>query len=382
MNDAARLALRLHAVIGIAALGCTRADPQNEQPKPEPTSTSTNATTSSTTTVATTAPTPTATPTPPPTGMSHTGGGCEPIAWCGTSAQAAANKKASTAMKGACPAELANDEGKRTLPGYGMGSYWSWANFDDAASSEKAKSGAKDSCCYQVGRLCGGGRPLLDEGRPIVASTKKGRAWSGETIGQAPIDRARDEREALGEKWLRDALFEQASVASFARASMELLAIGAPPELVEACHRAALDEVRHARLCFAMASRYLQREIDPGPMPMPSPRACSIVDVARNTFVEGCVGETISALDATRRAETESDPVAADVLRSLARDEESHAALAYETIACCIAMGGRAVASALRALMDTRDETTMDETSRDAWRDVIAPTMQALLSRA
>jgi hypothetical protein len=37
------------------------------------------------------------------------------------------------------------------------------------------------------------------------------------------------------------ALFQHASVASFARFSLELLALGAPPDLVAAAHAAALD---------------------------------------------------------------------------------------------------------------------------------------------
>jgi hypothetical protein len=162
---------------------------------------------------------------------------------------------------------------------------------------------------------------------------------------------------------------------------MELMAIGAPPELIEACHRAALDEIRHARLCFAMARRHLGREIDPGPLPMPSPRGANIVDVARNTFLEGCVGETISALVAAREAAETDDAIARDVLLALAHDEEGHAALAYKTIAHCIAAGGSAVVEALAA-MTSAPRGAMDEASRDAWREVIEPTMRALLSAA
>ena len=43
-------------------------------------------------------------------------------------------------------------------------------------------------------------------------------------------------------------------MASFARASLELMAVAAPPGLLAACARAMVDEVRHAELTFALAS--------------------------------------------------------------------------------------------------------------------------------
>jgi hypothetical protein len=64
------------------------------------------------------------------------------------------------------------------------------------------------------------------------------------------------------------ALLEHASVASFARFSLQLMAAGAPASLVEAAHRAALDEIEHARLTFRLASRYEGRALGPGPLPV------------------------------------------------------------------------------------------------------------------
>lgn len=63
------------------------------------------------------------------------------------------------------------------------------------------------------------------------------------------------ERSALASRWLDSALLEHASIASFARFSLHLLAVGAPPELLERTQRAALDEIEHARLAFAIVAR-------------------------------------------------------------------------------------------------------------------------------
>ena len=73
-------------------------------------------------------------------------------------------------------------------------------------------------------------------------------------------------RERAAAWWLRAALLEHASIASFARFSLELLRYGAPPELVVGAHRAALDEVAHARLAFALASSWSGRDLGPGAM--------------------------------------------------------------------------------------------------------------------
>jgi hypothetical protein len=47
---------------------------------------------------------------------------------------------------------------------------------------------------------------------------------------------------------------------------LELLALGAPAELVEKAHVAALDEIEHARICFALASAYGGERYGPGPL--------------------------------------------------------------------------------------------------------------------
>ncbi len=62
------------------------------------------------------------------------------------------------------------------------------------------------------------------------------------------------ERAALGAAWLRNALMEHASVAALARFTLELLAVGAPADLIRDSNAAASDETRHAELCFALAA--------------------------------------------------------------------------------------------------------------------------------
>src|SRR6185436_7062049 len=113
------------------------------------------------------------------------------------------------------------------------------------------------------------------------------------------------ERAALAEAWARDALLEHASVASFGRFALELLAFGAPADLIEAAHRAALDEVRHARLCFALAGAYRGEALAPGAFPFDGAvrLAGDLAALAESAVLEGCVGETLAALQAAEQLE-------------------------------------------------------------------------------
>src|SRR5262249_6350017 len=115
-------------------------------------------------------------------------------------------------------------------------------------------------CCYMCYLMtCGpGGRPYLDGEGPRIAAAKRGAGAGAWTEGDRPSTDGRtpEERASLAEAWTASALFEHASVASFSRVSLELMAAGAPADLVELAHLAALDEIRHARLCFALAAAY------------------------------------------------------------------------------------------------------------------------------
>ena len=133
---------------------------------------------------------------------------------------------------------------------------------DDGWTPYKVDSGPTvepGQCCYVVELyLCpGSGRPFLVDGRRSSRRPRCARPGAGgvtrTSSGRDRPSRARGARRARGRAWTADALLEHASVASFSRLSLALLAVGAPADLVALAHRAALDEIRHARLCFALA---------------------------------------------------------------------------------------------------------------------------------
>jgi hypothetical protein len=131
---------------------------------------------------------------------------------------------------------------------------------------------------------------------------------------------------------------EHASIAAFARFSLQLLALGAPPDLVAAAAAAMADETRHAELCFELASRYGARDCGPGPLALEGAfEAVDLGSIVELVLEEGCIGETSAALEARWAAEAASEPPVREVLERIAADEERHAALAFRFVAWALA---------------------------------------------
>jgi hypothetical protein len=174
------------------------------------------------------------------------------------------------------------------------------------------------------------GRPFLVHGAARKAGLAPRMDWAQPTQARAVPEAL---REALIRYWARAGLAEHASVAAFARFSMALMHLGAPPELVVEAHQAALDEVRHAQLCFGLASRYAGSAIGPGPLDVDASLEGELEPerVFETLFEEGCVGETLAALEAAQAARRAEDPRVREVMETIAADEQRHAELAWRS---------------------------------------------------
>jgi hypothetical protein len=100
-------------------------------------------------------------------------------------------------------------------------------------------------------------RPLLVGTSLRSASVVAREDWgAGDGTATAPDGVDAGTLAALAKAYALDGCEEHASIAAFARLTLHLLSVGAPPELIEKAHLASLDEIRHARSCFALARRY------------------------------------------------------------------------------------------------------------------------------
>ncbi len=97
-----------------------------------------------------------------------------------------------------------------------------------------------EDCCYPdpTGVACG--RPFLVAGEARRAPAVERADWLAHATSERMTIDLRTQR-ALSFAWLDDARLEHASIASFARFTLDLLALGAPADLVADAQRAATD---------------------------------------------------------------------------------------------------------------------------------------------
>jgi hypothetical protein len=213
-------------------------------------------------------------------------------------------------------------------------------------------------CCYDVTvttdseweSSCqhGFGRPLLDAAaRPRVAARRSDGGWARGAGRPRMAALGEAQRVALHEAWLARALGEHASVASFSRFALELMKLGAPARLVRDAHRSALDEVRHAEVCFALASAFDGHPVGAGPLGLGAALelAADVEGFARRTAIEGCIEETVGACVLAEQLSRATDPAVRRALVRLSRDEERHAELAWTAAAWAARSSPRARAA-------------------------------------
>ena len=203
-------------------------------------------------------------------------------------------------------------------------------NFDSTAQSFQ---------CNSLG--CVIGRPFLVEGAQRLASVTARADWL--ELARLPqlTDLDATLRAQLAEQWTRMALMEHASIAAFARFALQLTSLGAPAELLERATAAMRDETKHAKACFAVASGYAGAPLGPGRLVIErSLDESSLQEIVLNAIREGCVGETVAAIEAREAAEHASEPAVAELLLRISEDETRHAELAYRFVKWALALGG------------------------------------------
>lgn len=150
-----------------------------------------------------------------------------------------------------------------------------------------------------------------------------------------------------------EARAEYASVASFGELALRLLAVGAPADLVAACHRAALDEIHHASVCESLAGQ----SVTPfGAIPgllgrrlggWRRSRRFQLQRLAVESFLDGWVNEGAAAAELRARAERAPSRAERTALHRMAEDEQRHADLARAIVIWCFDQDPAAVGRAL-----------------------------------
>lgn len=119
---------------------------------------------------------------------------------------------------------------------------------------------------------------------------------------------------------------EGAAVFAFQALERELIAHRAPLELLHRARSAQKDERRHHAAMSLLAHR---AGANVPPVRVVGPEVRTLLEIARENAVEGCVRETYGAAVAAFQGEWAGDPALRQSLRSIAVDEAEHASLGW-----------------------------------------------------
>jgi hypothetical protein len=173
------------------------------------------------------------------------------------------------------------------------------------------------------------GRPFLVAGEARLATAFRANPRRDPETALLDTDTGR----RLAEHWTRIGLMEHASIAAFARFTLQLLSLGAPMELVSASNEAQADETRHTAMAFEFAAAYAGTRVIAGPIDLRGAFATqSVEEILRTTIQEGCCGETFASMEVGEAARVATVPKIRAALASVAADESRHAVLAWRTV--------------------------------------------------
>lgn len=168
---------------------------------------------------------------------------------------------------------------------------------------------------------------LVKEGDPNCSIGRRPDGLVSKELARAQHDGTSD---PVGRFFAEAAHLEAASVVAFERLASELSALGAPRELVDSALASRNDEVKHARMTERAARRRGARPLAPVIAPAAER---TMLAIALENAVEGCVRETYGALVAHHQAQAAGDGSIASMMRTIAEDETRHAGLAWDVAA-------------------------------------------------
>ncbi len=262
-------------------------------------------------------------------------------------------------------------------------------------------------CCYALDTYysCAViGRPMMIDGKARAADAVSTSGWSCD-LDLGALDLTDTLRAHAANAWIDTARGEHASVAAFARFNLHLMSLGAPADLLAASTRAMADEIEHARLCFGIASQLTGRPEGVGPMDMSGALegAGDAAAILYAAVAEGCVGETIAAVQAAAARDGARVPAIRQALSTIADDESRHATLSWRFVRWMLTerpdlrpVAARAFADGIAEVLQSRTDepwqleaeplgllapTSSDAVAARVVAEVIRPCAASLLDR-
>ena len=153
-------------------------------------------------------------------------------------------------------------------------------------------------------------------------------------MGQPPsISPNNSYNQEIGRRWLEQAELSHAALASFARNTLYLMSLGSTSGLLVTSQESGVDKIKHAKLFYGFASSFLDTDLAPGPLNVDG---ClddtDLRFITRSLIKDGCIEETIGAIEVRLRANYAEDPAIKAALTQVASDETNHAQFAWDTL--------------------------------------------------
>ena len=180
------------------------------------------------------------------------------------------------------------------------------------------------------------GRPFTVDGKSYVTTSRGDdseleTSWTNKKLEASFPNTSYDQ--GIGLRWIESAEAEHASIASFARHTLQLLSLNVPSNLLISSQEAAIDEVRHRETSYGVANAILKTNIRPDVFDVQQVlEELSSDDIIKSIVQEGCIEETISAIQLNMAANLASHPLLKKYMLKIAQEEANHAQLAWNTI--------------------------------------------------
>lgn len=169
--------------------------------------------------------------------------------------------------------------------------------------------------------------------------------WDKSTADQlTPEQRAR-----VARVWRARTRAEYLAITTFAFLTVDMVAAGAPPDILSFAHQAAIDEIRHTEMCLRMTQIYAGETPTPDPdlSGLPNdPALPKLHQAVTNSMLINCVVETFACTILAVVLEQTTDPCAHAVLKRILSDEVGHARLGWAFLRWGIDTGGNGVIKA------------------------------------
>ena len=176
-------------------------------------------------------------------------------------------------------------------------------------------------------------RPFFVDGEPRVARAVGTSDWSSVDLEPSLLRIDPITRHLLAGYWTDVGRTKHAAVAAHARLAMQLLSLGAPPELISGAHAAMGEELRHARFAFTIASAFRFMPVGPGPLGVDDAfQGSSVESVLLDVVRAGCVATTIASMELRELLEKVEDSALRFVVSEMARDTAEHVVFAWRTL--------------------------------------------------